>query len=954
MSGRSAVLTRWIAGPGTPASPETLGAKAASLRDLAERGIPVPPWIVLTTEAARAVLLPVEDEINTIVDGVPHANAGAARRASERITRLVRGAPWPRVLRDELREGLGPLRAEAGFAVRSSAAGEDGTRSSYAGQLASFLHVRVGDVESAVRACWASAWTDRAILYRQTRRQPAAGLAIAVILQEMVESRVAGVAFTADPLTGSPAEFVVAGYGLGDGIVSDQVETDEFVRRSARGGWRATVRQKTLRSVRRRGGEPGTEIVPVPSEIQDRPAVTPEELDTLATYLLQIERAAGRAQDVEWAIDGRGVLFILQARPITGSPVGRLALWDDGNIGESYPGITLPLTYSYVRLVYERIFTRALRQVGVPRKTIERASTSLGQLVGTIGGRLYLNVLELYRLYSLVPGLEPAVRRWEDAFGVRADDGELRLSDAAPAISNREGGRSRFPGQGLARLRTRSILALRLLTRGRDVRRLKFRMTESLRRLEEEPLLDLSFEELLELFEEIQLRCLDGWALVLFNDLYATYFSDRLARLCSERASADGVSAPAPDLHHRLLRGEAHMESVAPLRSALALAHEARKRPDVASLLRGRRPDKEIWSEIVASPSAATFRTMAIGHIRDHGHRVTDELKFEATSLHEAPWMLVSILRNHLDLDLEPEAMARRERELRAAAEREYRRGFRRHPLRVWHALWVLEGARRSVTDRENLALVRTRAHALLRRLFRAMGDSLAREGTLSRADDVFYLRIEELQAYTRGGLPECGLSELAMLRRDRYAGYEGLEPPHRILCRGSVYRRWPPARPELPVSREPSADRTTLRGVPCSAGRVRGIARVIRVASAGERVDGEILVATVTDPGWMFLMLAAKGLIVERGSVLSHTAIIGRELGIPTIVAVEGATDRIETGDEIDMDGSTGEIRVRRRAGSLHTDLLLARNTCRHGSDLAPPSRCALESPRRGKLHLR
>ena len=197
------------------------------------------------------------------------------------------------------------------------------------------------------------------------------------------------------------------------------------------------------------------------------------------------------------------------------------------------------------------------------------------------------------------------------------------------------------------------------------------------------------------------------------------------------------------------------------------------------------------------------------------------------------------------------------------------------------------------------------------------MGDSLARESALSRADDIFYLRIEELQAYTRGGLPESGLQELAMIRRARYAGYEGLEPRHRILCRGSVYRRGSTARPAPPVPREPSADNATLRGVPCSPGRVRGVARVIRAASAGERVEGEILIAPVTDPGWMFLMLAAKGLIVERGSVLSHTAIIGRELGIPTIVAVEGATDRIETGDEIDMDGSTGEILVRRRAGS-------------------------------------
>ena len=898
MSGHGVAL-RWVAVPGGPASPQALGAKGARLRDLTEHGMPVPPWFVLTTEAARAVLRHVEEEIGCIVDSVPRGDTNAARAASERIAGLVRGVPWPRDLRDELRERLHGLRADAGFAVRSSAADEDGARSSYAGQLASILYVRPDAVESAVRECWASTWTDRAILYRQARHMPSTGLGIAVIVQEMVESRVAGVAFTADPLTGAPAAFVVAGYGLGDGIVSDQVETDEFVRRAPHENWRATVRRKTLRSARRRDGEPGTELVPVPIEIQDRPAATQAELDALATYLAQIETAAEQPQDVEWAIDERGVLRILQARPITAPPEGRPGLWDDGNIGESYPGITLPLTYSYVRLVYERIFARALRQVGVSRTVIEEASTSLGQLVGTIAGRLYLNVLELYRLYALVPGLEPAVRRWEDAFGVRPDDGELRLRDPAP--------------DALAGLRTRSILAFRFLTRGRDVRRLNLRMTELLRRFEDEPLAGLRFEELLDRFEEMQRRFLDGWALVLFNDLYATYFSERLARLCREGESTDDRPAPSAGLHERLLRGEPRMESVAPLRSVLTLAQEAQAHSEVASMLRSRRPDEEIWTQIMVTPGAATFRAMAFEHVRVHGHRVIDELKFEARSLHEAPWMLVGIVRNYVGLGLEPETMALRGRERRAEAEREFRRRFRHAPLRGLLARWILESARRTLTDRENLALVRTRSHALLRRLFRAMGESLAREGALRRADDVFYLRIEELQAYARGALPECGFEGLVALRRARYAGYEGLEPPHRIRCTGSVYRRWPPRRPEPPAAREVCTGETTLRGVPCSAGRVRGVARVIRAASAGVRIEGEILVAPVTDPGWMFLMLAAKGLIVERGSVLSHTAIIGRELGIPTIVGVDGATDRIESGDEVEMDGSTGEILVRR-----------------------------------------
>lgn len=903
---RRVVLAPWVAMPGSPAEPASLGAKAARLRELAKIA-PVPPWIVVTTEATRAVLQPVLDEVDRIAVSVPKGDADDARVASEQIERLVRDASWPQGLRDELQKELQRLRVDSGLAVRSSAAWEDGIENSHAGQLATVLHVRAEDVEAAVRTCWASSWTDRAILYRQARGLRASGLAMAVIVQEMVRSRVSGVAFTADPMTGTPVELVIAGYGLGDGVVSDQVETDEFVRRSHGGEWRATVRRKAWRSVPRNDGVPGTELVPVPQEIQDHPAMSSEQLDTLGGYLLRVERAAGRAQDVEWAIDWNGGMFLLQARPITASPDGRIALWDDGNIGESYPGLTLPLTYSYVRLAYERVFTRALREIGVSPKAVEAASPSLAHLVGTIEGRLYLNVLEVYRLYALVPGLEPAVRRWEDAFGVRAGEEALRVGHLSSPTVRQSEPWVRVSVRSCARVRTRSMLALKFLTRSRDVRRLQRDMSAMLHGLEDAPVANLDFDDLLARFEGIQLRCLGRWSLVLFNDLVATYFTDRLAHLCS-----DGVTdsiAPS-SLRDRLLRGETRMESVAPLRSVLALARVARDHPIVVSLVHSGRSDQEIWSEVLSAPELTAFRAMTLDHIRKHGYRVTDELKLEVASLHEEPWTIVSILRNYLRHDFDPEAMTHCDREVREAAEREYRSRFQWNPLRSWYARWILEGTRRSLSDRENLALVRTRAHAQLRRLFRAMGDSLVRNGALCEARDIFYLTIEELRGYARGGLPEGGLGGIVALRRACYAEYRRRKPPHRILCRGPVDRSRIREHRELPASR--GADSPGfLRGVPCSAGRVRGIARVLRSASVGDRVDGEILVAPVTDPGWMFLMLAAKGLIVERGSVLSHTAIIGRELGIPTIVAVEGATNRIETGKEIEMDGATGEIRI-------------------------------------------
>ena len=184
------------------------------------------------------------------------------------------------------------------------------------------------------------------------------------------------------------------------------------------------------------------------------------------------------------------------------------------------------------------------------------------------------------------------------------------------------------------------------------------------------------------------------------------------------------------------------------------------------------------------------------------------------------------------------------------------------------------------------------------------MGETLAQAKALREPRDVFYLTLEDLEA-------SRDLAALVEQRRTDYERFSTEAPPHRIVCRGAVR--------EAPFARNgdgsvPSAN-GVLRGVPCSPGRVRGIARVLRSPSLDERVDGEILIAPVTDPGWIFLMLGAGGLVVERGSILSHTAILGRELDLPTIVGAEGATQRIQSGDEIEMDGSTGEVRLLRRA---------------------------------------
>src|SRR5439155_732003 len=302
---------QFVLAPGVHSPPELIGGKAHGLQQLAELGLAVPRWATVTTDAMAAVLAGVQERIEEIARAVPVGDAAAAQRASPAIARLVEGASWPPAFMQELEAQLGAFRADRRLAVRSSAVGEDGTAHSFAGQLTTELNLGPGDVAPALRRCWAGAFSASAILYRQALGLAAAPVRVAVVIQEMVDARVSGVAFTADPLTGAPALVVTAAFGLGLGVVSDTADGDTYVRELGSEQWRVTARRKAHQIVPRSNGAPGVERAGVPLGRRDAPTLSEAQLDALAAVLRRIDASAGRPQDVEWAFDGNGTLWIL-------------------------------------------------------------------------------------------------------------------------------------------------------------------------------------------------------------------------------------------------------------------------------------------------------------------------------------------------------------------------------------------------------------------------------------------------------------------------------------------------------------------------------------------------------------------------------------------------------------------------------------------------------------------
>jgi len=300
-----------------------------------------------------------------------------------------------------------------------------------------------------------------------------------------------------------------------------------------------------------------------------------------------------------------------------------------------------------------------------------------------------------------------------------------------------------------------------------------------------------------------------------------------------------------------------------------------------------------------------------------YGFRCVNELKLEEDDLHDDPSFVLHVLAGYVRMrNYSIRAMEEREQEIRAGAEARVKRSLR-GPRRALF-FWVLKHARRAVALRENLRFDRTKIFGVVRHLFRAMGRHLADLGHLSAPRDVFYLTFDELFAFVEGRAASVRLADLAEQRKKEFDEYRRTPaPPDRFLTYGAVGSsvRYEQVLLDADLLRDEAlddADPSLLFGTPCCPGVVEGTARVVREMKDAEGIAGDILVTERTDPGWVPLYPSCTGLLIERGSLLSHSAVVARELGLPTIVGISGRMmQRLKTGQRVRMDAGRGEIRI-------------------------------------------
>ncbi|MFF5538083.1 phosphoenolpyruvate synthase [Streptomyces cinerochromogenes] len=888
----------------TPSSDSSLvarhaGGKGRNLHTLTSCGFPVPTWSVIGLDVFEEFCRDsgLDGQLaRLLADGWQTK----AEQIAKEIAHLVETAPLGAHTADAI--ALAHRMAGGGtVAVRSSGAEEDGELHSFAGQFDSFLGVRgLDDVTDRVRRCWASAFSARSLLYRVQRGLPPGTGGVAVIIQRMVAAERSGVLFTADPTTGRTDRHVVSAvFGLGEGLVSGAVDADTVVLDAATGQTLSTV----VGDKRERydaGAGSGCAVSPVPEGDRVTLSLTGDDVARLHEAGARITEHYGAPQDIEWAI-ADGTLWILQSRPVTTlapaadadpaqrpEPDGELRIWDNSNIIESFSGVVSPLTYTFAAETYAKVYESYARALGVRGEQLREVREWTPHLLGHIHGRVYYNLLHWYRMVRLAP-LYPLNRRvLEKSLGV-AESIPDELADTLHPFTPRPGLRGR-----LSRLLRTAVFARRFLTIRKSVETFHRDFYRAYAVFNDVDYDALPGDETCRRFRRLQRELIEKWGPMQVLDA-TILLSVGLLALLTRRWLPDAPewftwAATAP--------GGA-VESAEPAWALRELADRARADAEIADLL-ARTPDDEAY-QALGDAGHTGFLAAVDTYIADYGYRSPDELKLEVPDLYENPAGLFSLLRDALPETGEANAQDR------GGEADAYLDAHLRGPRRFVYER-VRAKARAALTDRERLRFCRTRAFGAAKRMLRALGRDLARAGALDTWDDVFLLRLDEVKGAYEGMIGHTELRDLVAVRRGRQAADRELHAPSRFTTRGAPY--WSGNLDRAGWTSGPAArgGARELRGTPCCPGVAEGPAVV---TDTPRDISGGILITYRTDPGWVAALPSAAALVIERGSPLTHVAVVARELGIPTVVQVRGATTEIRGGSRLRVDGAAGTVTV-------------------------------------------
>jgi len=843
-----------------------VGGKAARLGELSRiEGIRVPAGVCVTTDAFRRVVegAPwLDDQLSLLARLNPDDREAIHTRSAE-IRRTLERIEIPDDVAAAINRSLARLGGRA-FAVRSSATAEDLPGASFAGQHDSYLNV-VGRaaVLRYVSRCWASLFTERAATYRLRYGVDHRRAYMAVVVQQMVFPQAAGVLFTADPVTSNRRiASVEASFGLGEALVSGRVNPDVY---KVRDGGIATKDVATKERAIHASPAGGTEEQPIDPAQRRQSALTDAQVVQLSRLGRRIEAHFGCPQDVEWCLVDDG-FQIVQSRPIT-------TLFPIPERGDG-------ANHVYVSVGHQQMMTDPMKPLGL----------SVWQLTAArpmyeAGGRLFVDVTRdlaspptRARLLEVLGRGDPLIR---DAL-----ETILERGDFVPTLP--DGGPGEPPtGGAQAPIETDPAVVTELIGRTRaSIAALK----RDIRTKSGSALLDFILADIQELKRILFDPQSHG---VFMSAMEATWWlNERLHEWLGEQNSADTLTQSVP-----------HNVTSEMGLALLDVADVIRPYPAVVAFLNEVRGEGFL-DELAEVEGGREARDAIHVYLDTYGMRCVGEIDITRPRWSERPTSLLPLVLANVR-NFEPGERERRfERGRQEAWDREQELLARVRALpdgerKAERTKAMIDRVRTFIGYREYPKYGMVSRYFAYKQALLEEAERLVHAGVLREKVDIYFLRFEELHDVVRTRHVD---NDLIRRRKDAFRSYQALTPPRVLTSDGETvagaYRR-----DDLPAG--------ALAGLPVSAGTIEGRARVILDMARADPEPGDILVTAYTDPSWSPLFVTVAGLVTEVGGLMTHGAVIAREYGLPAVVGVERATQVIQDGQRIRVNGSHGYIEI-------------------------------------------
>ena len=881
---------------------EKIGKKAQNLLELAANGFNVPHFSVITNRYFKEIILKEIEMYNQEAgnnDEIKDWEAvfsGNTERKIENIIRIIKNHKIKEEFEKEIENAL---NEESYYAVRSSSIEEDSSNFSFAGQFETYLYVKKENMLEKIKEVWISSFSNHVMKYRKEGKINNEINVPAVIIQEMVNSEKAGVGFSVNPVNNNYDEVVISGtYGLGTSIVDGDENGDMFIYNKKTKEIKKEIRTKKIRQVLDfENKKIKTEEINIEEEI-----LNDSEVCELGENIINIEKYYGKPQDMEWAFE-KEKLYILQSRPITtlektDKKTYNTIIWDNSNIVESYPEITLPLTFSFIRKAYSDVYKRFSEISGVPAKVVENYQDIYDNMLGLLKGRVYYNLINWYKLLMLFPNSKGNSKFMEQMMGVKKELSEENLNENLLEAEGKMTGFEKFRNK-LEKYKAGFTLFMNMFLIEKKAEKFYKIIDENLNGKNSD-LSNKNIKELKKYYKFLENKFLKNWEIPIINDfLVMVWFG--LSKKMAEKYIKDDFEKA----HNTLIAQEGNsMISVEPSKyikkMSLMIKNDKSLKDEIGNIIN---KNEKSLIEIFKLTQNAEFNSTLNEYMEKFGDRTVHELKLEAPTLREEPLFLIKMIYS---LSITENVQEHAKRNILEEQKKIYD-SLKINPIKKYLLKKTLFYAKKFIRLRENLRYERTKVFGTVRKIMKKIGVHLKNNNLINNEKDVFYLTVDEIFGLVDGSIIDVDLKKLIELRKEEYKKYETEAIlPDRFLTRGFLGENFY----YEDLAGNSQLDENTLQGTGCSKGIVKGKVKIVLNPMDTQVEDGDIIVTKSTDPSWVMVFPLLKGLIVEKGSLLSHSAIISREMNIPAIVGVQGATSILKTGDMVQFDGSTGIIK--------------------------------------------